>query len=228
LKHKLLTLATASVLTACSSPDQSNTITVLKSENLILKQRLAALGQDTTDVLTKSLVTKSGTSDTTVTTSPIASTTGSMWMVKHYVDEFGAKTKSGFVGNAEPIVGTFSNSATQDSDLIVMLLIDKDLTMAIKLFEYAHNNPVKAYGNDNYQVNVKDKDGKAYHLSATNYETDRLTFDKPSAKQLHEILLKGGRVQFVIRETDTPTTVYNFTIDNAAGYLDARKELKKG
>lgn len=181
-------------------------------------------------MLLKDLTAKAGTSDTAVTvgsSGTTTSSTGSMWMVKYYVDDFGAETKNGFVGNAEPIHGTFSNSATQDSDLIVMLLIDKDLTMAIKLYEYARNNPVKAYDYDSYEVNVKDKEGKAYHLKGTNYKIERLTLDKPSAKQLHTVLLKGGRVQFVIRESDTPTTVYNFTIENAGGYLDARKELKK-
>jgi hypothetical protein len=193
----------------------------------MLKEHLVKMGVDTTNLANKdlmasvdSLLTKSkdGGADTTVTQG--------MWRVKHYVDEFGAETKNGYVGNAEPIKGTFSNSATQDSDLIVSLLIDKDLGISIKLYEYAHNNPVKAYDYDDYEVNVKDKNGKAYHLRGTNYKSDRLTLDKLGAKQLHAALLKGGKLQFVIRESDTPTNVYNFTIDNAAGYLDARKQLK--
>jgi hypothetical protein len=219
MKQALLTCASVLLLCqGCSSTDQAE-LDKLRTENAYLKAQLATF--------TNSAATASAPSTSTPTpTIPITQGTG-MWTVKHYVDEFGAETKNGYVSNAEPIQGTFSNSATQDSDLLVTLLIDKDLGMSIKLYEYARNNPVKAYSSDSYEVNVKDAAGKPYHLRAVNYESDRMTLDKPSAKQLHAALLKGGKVQFVIRESDTPTTVYNFTLENAGGYLNARKDLKK-
>lgn len=148
-----------------------------------------------------------------------------MWTVKHYVDDFGAPTKAGYVSNTELIAGTFSNTATQNSPLLVRLLIDKNLDAGIQLYEYAHANPVK--GDQGYVVLVKDSAGKTYRLYGFNHDSDRLTLRDKHAKLFHEALLKGGKVQVVINEMDTPTTEYHFTIDNAGGYLNARKELKK-
>ena len=146
--------------------------------------------------------------------------------MNHYVNDFGDKTEKGYITNVGFIAGSFSNSATQDSPLNVQFLIDKDMDASIQLFEYAGNNPVKAYDYDSYSVNVKDRDGKALRLRGTNYKSNRLTIEKPDSKKLHDALLKGGKLQFMIRESDSPTTVYNFTIDNADGYLDAREELR--
>lgn len=232
MKYKLLTVfGAAALLTACST-NESSTLTTLRLENHALKRQLVALGKDTSDVLAASLKSEvdnaptSGASPQFAVNSTSTMTLGT-WKVNHYVDDFGAPTKDGYITTETPIAGTFSNSATQDSELLVALLIEKNLSMAIQLYEYARNNPVKAYGSDSYDIKVRDKDGKNYSLRGTNYESDRLRLDKADAMKLHNILLKGGKVQFVIRESDTPTTVYNFAIDNADGYLNARKELKK-
>lgn len=229
------------VLTQGCSTNQPQ-VDKLRVENHELKVRLAALHQDTTSeaAALASPSPASTLSDTSTSTSPtlslssVASSSAagaaatSMWKVRHYVNDFGDATKKGYIANEMPIVGTFSNSATQDSPLLVRLMFDKDLSINIHLYEYAGNNPVKAYGSDAYSVKVKDKDGKAYRLHGTNYASDRLTLDKSSAKQLHVALLKGGKVQFVINEDDTPTTNYAFALDNADGYLDARKKIKGG
>ena len=47
-----------------------------------------------------------------------------MWEIRYYVDEFGEKTESGYIANADFISGVFSNTATHNSDLNVWLLID--------------------------------------------------------------------------------------------------------
>ena len=237
MKKELLTYT--ALLLICQSCDLNQPqFEKLRAENHELKIRLAALGQDTTTeaAALASVPASNATSDTSTTpklslgdvagANEAGVRTTSIWKVKHYSDQFGEATKQGFIGNEQPIQGTFSNSATQDSPLLVQLLIDPNMDASIKLYEYAGNNPVKKYGSEEYDVNVKDKDGKAYHLTGTNYESDRLTLDKSSSKKLHAALLKGGKLQMVIRESETSTTVYGFFIDNADGYLAARKELR--
>ena len=149
-----------------------------------------------------------------------------IWIIKHYVDDFGEPTKQGYVSNLYPIEGKFSNSATQDSKLNVTLLVTNSSDISIKLYEYARNNPVKGYASQGYSVKIKDCKGNRYSLSATNY-SDRLSFDPADSKRVHNILLKGGQVQFWIGEDRTSTTQYQFIIDNADWYNNAYKGLSR-
>ncbi len=144
--------------------------------------------------------------------------------MQFYVDDFGEPTKQGYIRNTNLISGTFSNTATQNSDLNVKILITNSSDINIMLYEYAKDNPVKAYSSDSYQVLIQDKDGNRLKLIATNY-SDRLNFDKSASRQVHNILMKGGTVKFKIYEIDTPTTQYDFTIDNADFYENAYAKL---
>jgi hypothetical protein len=149
-----------------------------------------------------------------------------MWTVGYYVDDFGEATKQGYIRNTNLISGTFSNTATQNSDLNAKFLISNSSDISIMLYEYAGNNPIKAYSSTSYQILIQDKDGKRLKLTATNY-SDRLSFDKTASRQVHTLLMKGGTIKFKIYEIDTPTTEYDFTIQNADWYDNAYKKLKE-
>ena len=92
------------------------------------------------------------------------------------------------------------------------------------LYEYAGNNPVKAYSSVGYQVLILDKDGNRYKLRASNW-SDRLSFNKTTSRKVHNIFMKGGTIKFKIYESDTPTTEYDFTIYNAVWYENAYRKL---
>lgn len=149
-----------------------------------------------------------------------------MWSVRHYVDDFGEPTKQAYITNSSSIVRTFSNTATENSTLNVDFLISNSSSISIQLYEYAGNNPVKAYSSDWYTVLVQDKDGNRMTLSAVN-RSDRLQFNPDGSRKLHNILMKGGEVKFKITEDDTPTTQYQFTIKKADWYENAYAKLKE-
>jgi hypothetical protein len=149
-----------------------------------------------------------------------------IWRVGNYVDEFGEPTKDSYITNSSYIQGAFSNTATQDSKLNVNFLINSSSKIYIQLYEYAGNNPVKAYSSESYSILVQDKDGERLKLRATNY-SDRLGFETSDSRKLHNALMKGGNIKFKIYEIDTPTTEYEFTISNADWYDNAHKKLGK-
>lgn len=149
-----------------------------------------------------------------------------IWTVQYYVDDFGEPTKEGYIRNTNLISGTFSNTATQNSALNVKFLITNANDINMMLYEYAGNNPVKAYSSESYQVLIQDKDGNRLKLRATNY-SDRLNFDKTTSKKVHNILMKGGSIKFKIYESDTPTTEYDFTINNSDWYENAYAKLEE-
>jgi len=147
-----------------------------------------------------------------------------MWAVRYYVDEFGEHTKKGYITNTQSIKGKFSNTATQDSNLNVGFLIDNSSKISIQLYEYAGNNPVKAYASTGYTVLIQDKGGNRLKLKAANY-SDRLSFDKIDSMKVHNVLMKGGVIKFKIKEYNTPTTYYEFTIPKTDWYDNAYRKL---
>ncbi len=149
-----------------------------------------------------------------------------IWTVSYYVDDFGEPTKEGYIKNRNYISGQFSNTATQNSALNVKFLISNSYDISIMLYEYANNNPVKAYSSESYRVLIQDNAGNRYKLTATNW-SDRLSFDKSSSRKVHNILMKGGKIKFKIVEIDTPTTEYHFTIDKADWYENAYRKLQE-
>lgn len=147
-----------------------------------------------------------------------------IWEIDYYIDEFGDKTKVGYINNRELIKGSFSNSATQDSPLDVKFLISNPKDISIKLFEYAGNNPVKAISSENYLVKIKDSEGTKYMLTAVNV-SDRLSFNELDSRKIHTVLMKGGRIQFWIEDTNNSTCQYKFIIDKADWYGNAYHKL---
>jgi hypothetical protein len=149
-----------------------------------------------------------------------------MWDVYYYTDQFGDKTKEKYIGNINLIDGTFSNSATQDSPLKVQFLNSNSSDISFQLYEYAGNNPVKAYSETYYTVGIKDNQGRKYSLQARN-TSDRLTFDEENSRKVHKILMIGGQIQFWIQQVDNEITQYKFTIENADYYENAFEKSKE-
>lgn len=149
-----------------------------------------------------------------------------IWEVTYYVDDFGAPTKSGYIRNSSLISGTFSNTATEDSDLNVRFLINSYKDISIMLFEYAGNNPVKAYSTDDYRIRMR-ANGGTYDMNGTNYG-DRIRLEESDAAKVHNAFKKGGEVMFYIVERETPTTNYSFRIAETKYYDNAYRILTTG
>lgn len=150
-----------------------------------------------------------------------------IWYTGFYVDEFGEETKKGYISTSSLISGTFSNSATEDSDLNVKFLISNAQDISIQLFEYAGNNPVKEGVEHGYRIRVKQDTLPPVDLEASNY-SDRLRLDSQNSKKLNNILLKGGNLKFaIIERSDYSQSKYNFEIPDASGYGNALKQLTK-
>lgn len=148
-----------------------------------------------------------------------------IWTVKNYVDDFGDPTENKYITNKAYIKGSFSNTATQNSKLNVKFYISSSEYVAFNLYEYAGRNPVKTNGFVNYRVLIKDNDGKRYDLRAASYKGANIDFKKDVSKKIHNIFMKGGKIQFKIENLDNLNSVYEFTIQNANGYDVAFQKL---
>lgn len=147
-----------------------------------------------------------------------------IWKIRTFVDEFGENTKEKYI--TTKVGGTFSNSATENSSLIVDFIIENKENIAIQLYEYSSNNPVKDDGL--YTVMVQDKNGNRYRLNAFNH-SDRLilsdsqyydktgnkVLEKSHALMLWKILANGGNIKFRIENLSYANSIYNFSIKKA-------------
>lgn len=159
-----------------------------------------------------------------------------IWEINYFVDEFGEPTNDGYITTKNPIYGTFSNTATEGSALRARFIIADKKDIAIKLFEYNRDNPVKDH--DSYRVLVQDKDGERYEFRAHN-SSDRITFSDyldywhgnhnegiSHSEKMHKILLKGGRIKIKLINSDRETTQYYIEIVNADWYENAYTKLR--
>lgn len=133
-----------------------------------------------------------------------------IWKTSYYVDEYGEATQTPFVKTE--LYGTFSNSATTDSRLKILFLIDKD-DARIQLYEYAGNHPIKGEGVVSFRI--KDSNGKEYKISAFNDSAGNTSVKTEHLETFKNILLNGGELKFYAIAGEYTRSVYNFTIPNA-------------
>lgn len=131
------------------------------------------------------------------------------WYIKYYVDEFKEETDEKYISQIS--YGSFSNSATTNSNLTAVIVIDKD-NFRIKLEEYG-SQVVKNEGS--MQISVKDKDGEVTAFEMYNDSDGYLNFYHKTTDygRMIEILLKGGTAKFYcVSNRYSSKSTYNFNI----------------
>lgn len=152
-----------------------------------------------------------------------------IWTEANFTDDYGKPIDEKYVYT--DLVGTFSNSATTDSPLKVRLMVSKDSTMEIALYEYGsemvkdqihsmkirHNDSI-IYRDDYFGIS---KDGWGYlaYRKNKNNICDERTY-----------MYNGGKFEFVLtekREFGGVPSTYKFQITDASIIGEAIKLLNK-
>jgi hypothetical protein len=147
-----------------------------------------------------------------------------IWEYDTYADELGQTREREYITNRGFIAGSFSNTTTPRAPLNAKFRIFDSNNISLQLFEYAGKDPVKALSPQGYSVSIEDAQGVQHKLKAMNY-SDKIAFEKSDAATVHDILMKGGRIQFSITGDLNAATRYQFTLDNANGYDEAYRNL---
>lgn len=152
-----------------------------------------------------------------------------IWKEMHITDEYGATTNEKYVYT--DIYGSFSNSATTNSNLRVRLTVEKDSTIEVALYEYGseivkdqvhtmkvRHNDTTIYRDDYFRIS---NDGWAYLAYRENER--HICEQRP-------YIYEGGKLEFAITERrdygGVPST-YKFTIEDASIIKDALNILNK-
>lgn len=138
-----------------------------------------------------------------------------IWKKEYYVDEFGERTKQGYIYT--DVLGTFSNSVTTDSRLGVLIIVEKS-RFAIVLDEYARNHITKDTGFLHFKV--KNKDGKVMNFETLNDQGynrvygDKIVQDNPNTvNELIEFLNAGGEMIFIAENSNSK---YRFKLNDTS------------
>jgi hypothetical protein len=151
------------------------------------------------------------------------------WTIHEYVNEFDEPTGEKYLLQISKD-GSFSNSATTDSELIGEILID-DNGIRIRLKEYASR-----YAKDEEHIAFKvKKDGEITELGSFNWIDNQgyINLGKDLSSTLLNLLLQGGDIKFY-GSVNSGRSTYNFTINgdhlkdamNAIG-IDANNTQEK-
>lgn len=141
------------------------------------------------------------------------------WGYNYYIDyQFGEETDEWYVTTMEYIDGTFKNSATENSPLLVEILYDCNDEITIFLYEYAdEDNLVKNSSSkykDYYRIVVKNEKGKTIEARGQMWGGgDRIYIIDTYHSAVLDLMKTSKTLKFYIQNEDYPTTQYRFEVD---------------
>lgn len=140
----------------------------------------------------------------------------SLWETYYYVDDFNQPTEDGYICNSTYFLGTFSNSATTDSNLLVNVVVD-EVDIAFFLYEYGSNlvkNNSSSY-DDLYNITMRTADGTDLSFTGTMFcGDDRIFIDPDFIPQVVSALSQEGNTMtsFYIENAERTINNYLFTV----------------
>lgn len=145
-----------------------------------------------------------------------------IWTIRYFVDDFGDYTNDAYIITEKKGSGTFSNSATQKSDLRWQILVDDWGQAFFFLYEYGNSQVTgsSSYPTE-YTISVKLIDGTVKTFSATN-SYDRLEIDYKDMLEFLDILLEGEPFKMTIKEKSSYySSSYNLGTIEPEGFSNA-------
>lgn len=139
-----------------------------------------------------------------------------LWKKGYYTDEFNEATGEEFA--YIDLKGTFSNTATTDSDLSVRIIADFN-DIQFYLLEYETYKLTSFFDTQTYTIRIKDGSDNIHTFSGWLSEsTNRIFLDDEYRAKMLDILKKGGKIRFSITDDHSASTKYVFSINNANNF----------
>ena len=145
----------------------------------------------------------------------------SFWKAGYYTDEFKQPTDEAYISNKDWITGTFSNTATTDSDLNVLVVAEKN-DVGFKLFEY-RDHVVKGYHSDGtyYGMNVLLDGVKTTIVGMLKKGSSYIRLIDEDVEFFLDALKTGKEIKVYISGDNS---TYLFTIPASSGFAELYQE----
>ena len=149
----------------------------------------------------------------TVVTLLLVNLSFGQWTESFYVDEFGEKTTDSFkyIISSD---GTFSNSATQNSNLKCQFMLNED-NLTVKVYQYGRSLATSTEATFE-TVKIKAPSGNVVTIKKVFFSKEGyLYFSKDNFKQVNELLQGKGKYIMIFKKTGSyseSSYKINFTI----------------
>ena len=139
------------------------------------------------------------------------------WLQSSFVDEFGDETEDKFIAISTSD-GKFSNSATQNSNLMVSILLAKEhLNRPVMTFYEYGSNPVQGYYTDGHKYTCKMKNSKKELYNIGLYlgkDSQLFVIQEPVEEKFFLSWLEQEEyIKFYCFNNDLKTQEYKFELD---------------
>ncbi len=135
----------------------------------------------------------------------------SAWEIGEYTDEFNQPTGKKYIVTES--YGTFSNSATTNSELLAALQIDND-DIRIMLWEYGSNLVKGIFDYEKYNITILTENGVKHYFTGTIYEGGtRIYFKSTDRNTIFNLLQSNTALKLYLESTKYSVSTYLFTID---------------
>lgn len=146
----------------------------------------------------------------------------SSWKTASYVDEFNQDTDDKYIYTIA--YGTFSNSATTNSSLMVQFFMDVD-DICIKMWEYSKYVVKGSSSSEYYYATILDDAGVKHSFTTTLYKNgDRLFFKDADRSKVINLLKNNDSVKIYIESSKYTISKYLFTV-NCKGFYESYNKL---
>jgi hypothetical protein len=139
------------------------------------------------------------------------------WALMYYIDDFKEPTEKWYIKNEESFWGTFDNSATENSELAVTILVDEDV-LSIVLYEYGDRqvkNTFFDYQID-YDVKIRVPDHDDFETTGFMYASgdsgDRIFIESPGKDFIIDALQANNEIKFSIESKNSTYDKYFFSV----------------
>lgn len=138
-----------------------------------------------------------------------------VWEIRNYTDEFGETLPQQFIYGC--FYGTFSNTATTNSPLTVVVRAEK-YKIEFLLFEYGDHRVQNAHSRD-YDITMRTPDGEKQYMHSL-YGRDSITLGNKlsytqNVDKTIQALCGTGTVDFYIEDADRRSTKYLFSVETS-------------
>ena len=141
------------------------------------------------------------------------------WEVKYFVNQNKEPTDVGYITNAKPIIGTYSNLNASNQKLKVKIMI-KRKAIGIKLYENGGEIPIKGNMQNpiEYKINIKhnekniDFDFKGINENDVVIIGNIISSDQQTTLINH--LKLGGKFEFYMENNEKNKSIYQFQIND--------------
>lgn len=156
----------------------------------------------------------------------MAPDTENNWSVGHYVDKYGIETDKAFIQTF--FLGTFSNSATNNSDCYGFFRVNDEGAVEIVIYEYGSYR-ADGYGSDDrYYLTMWDSNTGDLLVTERGYLSDRFSFyPGTSSQNIINALATSTNVRVRVSGGKYSSSTYNFSFD-ASGFAAKCLQIMDG